>query len=222
MWIVAVLLFLGPGILSAEEMTLDKILSQMDKAGADLSSMRAGIHQKKWTEILEEFDDGESGEFSFLRTPKGAYLRKDIESPTVNSLVIKEGQVLFYQPAIKQAQRYDLGGHGDKAEFLLLGFGSDKEALRETYDITLVGPEQLEEQQTYKLELTPKSEKVAAFFVRISLWVDTEMWVPVQQQLVEPTQDYLLIRFADIELNPKLPKAAFDVDLPKDTRIIGH
>ena len=130
-WIVAVLLTFGPVRVGAEEMTLDEILNQMDRVGSSLNSMRAEIHQKKWTEILEEFDEGESGQFSFLRTPEGAFLRKDIESPTVNSLVIREGQVLFFQPSIKQAQRYDLGGHGDKAEFLLLGFGSDKEALRE-------------------------------------------------------------------------------------------
>jgi outer membrane lipoprotein-sorting protein len=48
------------------------------------------------------------------------------------------------------------------------------------------------------------------------------MWVPIQQQLVEPTQDYLLIRFADVELDPELSKSDFDVNLPKDVKIIQN
>ena len=37
-------------------------------------------------------------------------------------------------------------------------------------------------------------------------------WVPIQQKLVEPTQDHLLIRFQDLELNPKLSKGDFNVN----------
>jgi len=214
--------FLGTATLKGEGASLDEVLSRMDAAGAKLNSMRAEIHQKKWTAILEEFDQGESGQFSFLKTDEGVYLRKDIEKPTSNTLVIKEGQVIFYQPSIKQAQRYNLGNHEDKAEFLLLGFGSNKKALSDTYETNLLGRETVGEHNTYQLELKPKSKDVAAFFVRILLWVDDKMWVPVQEQLVEPTQDYLLIRFAEVQLEPELSKSDFKVDLPKDVKIIQN
>ena len=204
------------------QITLDEILENMDRVGADLQSMRAGLQQKKWTDILEEYDEGESGRFLFLKDKQGVYLRKDIENPTTNFLVIKEGTVLFYQPSIKQAQEYNMGRHKDKAEFLLLGFGSDQAKLAETYDISFKGEEEIGGQKTYRLELKPKSEKVAAFFDRIELWIDGEKWVPIQQKLVEPTQDHLLIRFEDLELNPKLSKGDFNVKLPKDVRVIRN
>ena len=204
------------------QITLDEILENMDRVGADLQSMRAGLQQKKWTDILEEYDEGESGRFLFLKDKQGVYLRKDIENPTTNFLVIKEGTVLFYQPSIKQAQEYNMGRHKDKAEFLLLGFGSDQAALAETYDISFKGEEEIAGQKTYRLELKPKSEKVAAFFDRIELWIDGKKWVPIQQKLVEPTQDHLLIRFEDLELNPKLSKGDFNVKLPKDVRVIRN
>jgi len=204
------------------QITLDEILENMDRVGTDLQSMRAGLEQKKWTDILEEYDEGESGRFLFLKDKQGIYLRKDIEDPTTNFLVIKEGTVLFYQPSIKQAQEYKMGRHKDKAEFLLLGFGSDRATLAETYDITLMGEEEIGGQKTYQLELKPKSEQVAAFFDRIELWIDSEKWVPIQQKLVEPTQDHLLIRFEDLELNPKLSKGDFNVKLPKDVRVIRN
>jgi len=204
------------------QITLDEILENMDRVGADLKSMRAGLEQKKWTDILEEYDEGESGRFLFLKDKQGIYLRKDIDDPTTNFLVIKEGTVLFYQPSIKQAQEYKMGRHKDKAEFLLLGFGSDQATLAETYDISFKGEEEIGGQKTYQLELKPKSEQVAAFFSRIELWIDGEKWVPIQQKLVEPTQDHLLIRFEDLELNPKLSKGDFNVKLPKDVRVIRN
>ncbi len=204
------------------QITLDEILENMDRVGGDLRSMRAGLQQKKWTDILEEYDEGERGRFLCLKDKQGIYWRKDIEDPTTNFLVIKEGTVLFYQPAIKQAQEYKMGRHKDKAEFLILGFGSDQATLTETYDISFLGEEEIEGQKTYQLELKPKSEQVAAFFERIVLWIDGKKWVPIQQKLVEPTQDHLLIRFEDLELNPKLSKGDFNVKLPKDVRIIRN
>lgn len=200
---------------------LERVLTQIDKVGAGLESIRAEIHQKKWTDILEEYDEGEKGEFYFLKTEKGVYLRKEIEEPTQNSLVIGESEVVFYQPAIKQAQKYNLGRHGDKAEFLLLGFGTDREALKNTYRIDLQGKEKVGDRNTVKLLLEPKSKEVAAFFTEIVLWVDVELWVPIQQKLVEPTRDHLLIRFDNIEINPDLSKSDFEVKLPKDVRVIS-
>lgn len=216
-------LFLLTGnLLFAESETLEKVLNQMDKIGATLESMEARIIQKKWTDILEEYDSGERGRFSFLRENGKVHLRKDIEDPTVNHLVISESVVTFYQPKIKQAQRYQLGKHGDKAEFLLLGFGSNKEALKEAYDIVLIGEETVEARNTYHLELKPKSSQVSAFFVSIHLWIDSELWVPIQQRLVEPTQDHLLILFEDIKLNAKIKKSAFDLKIPKEVKVIQN
>jgi len=117
---------------------------------------------------------------------------------------------------------YNLGGHGDKAEFMLLGFGSDKQALNDTYEINLLGQENVEDRNAYKVELKPKSDKVAAFFIRIVLWIDDQMWVPIQEQLVEPTEDYLLIRFSEVQLDVKLSKSDFEVKLPKDVKVIQN
>ena len=215
------LIIVFPGIpLYAEELDLDGLLLKMDESGQSLDSMRADITQKKWTDILAEFDAGEHGQLMFMRQGEDLFFRKEITEPTNNTLLIKGGEVLFYQPGIKQAQKYQLGNNKDKAEYLLLGFGTDQEAVRDVYDLEILGKESLEGRETYKLQMDPKSEKVSAFFVRIVLWIDTEMWVPIQQKLVEPTQDYLLITFDNIELNPDLEKSDFNLKLPDDVKVI--
>jgi len=214
-------LYLAPSS-SAQSPTLEQILSKMDQSGAGLRSMSCQITQKKWTDILEEFDKGESGRFFFLKKNGKVYLRKDIAQPQENSLVISDGKVTFYQPRIKQAQQYNLGQNKDKAEFLLLGFGSNKEALKNTYAIRLVGDETVRGRACHILELTPKSERVSAFFRQIVLWVDNQMNVPIRQKLVEPTRDYLLIDFDGIQLNPPIADSLFQIKLPKDVKIVGQ
>ena len=207
--------------MASQSLTLEEILTRIDQRGSTLRSMSSSINQKKWTDILEEFDQGESGRFDFLKDGDKIYLRRDIVKPQRNSLVVRDGEVLFYQPKIKQLQRYDLGQRRDRAEFLLLGFSSNKKALQEAYDIRLGEKEMIEDRETYPLELTPKSEQVSAHFSQIVLWIDVELWVPIQQKLVEPTRDYLLIRFDDIDLNPKITKSRFDLKIADDVQVVG-
>jgi len=205
----------------AEALTLEQVLTKMDQRGAGLRSMSSSISQKRWTDILEEFDQGESGHFLFLKEDDKIYLRRDIAKPQQNTLIIGDGKLFYYQPKIKQLQRYDLGQRRDRAEFLLLGFGSNKKALKEAYQIRLGTKEIIEGREAYPLELTPKSQTLSAYFTQIVLWIDTTLWVPIQQKLVEPTHDYLLIRFEDIDLNPKIPKSRFELKVPKDVTVVG-
>lgn len=199
---------------------LESVLENMGQRGGNLRSMSARIIQQKWTDILEEFDEEERGEFHFLKENEAIRLRRDITEPGLSTLLINDGEGIFYQPLLKQANRYDLGARKDRAEFLLLGFTSRKEALREAYAIRWLGPEMVGGRETYALELTPRSEKVSAFFSRIVLWVDGRLWVPIQQKLMEPTRDYLLIRFEDVRLNLELPASRFELELPSDVNVI--
>ena len=223
---VCSLLFTGVGFPAqggvAESLTLEQLLTKIDQRGATLSSMSSSISQRKWTDILQEFDQGESGQFFFLKEDGKIFLRKDIEKPQHNTLVLRDGHLFYYQPRIKQLQRYDLGERSDRAEFLLLGFSSNKKALKEAYQIRLGKQETIEGHETYQLELTPKSHTLSAYFSQIVLWIDTTLWVPIQQKLVEPTYDYLLIRFDNIDLNPRLPKSKFDLEVPKDVTVVGR
>ena len=203
------------------QLTLQQILDQVELRGQNLESMTAEIRQRKWTDILGEFDEGERGRFLFLRASQSVYLRKDILKPQPNHLVIADGKLLLYQPVIRQAQRHHLGENKNRAEFLLLGFGSSRESLENAYVIELLGQESVESQITYVLKLVPKSDRVSAYFSEIILWFDAELWVPIQQKLIEPTHDYLLVNFEEVKLNPKLSKADFAIDLPKNVQIVG-
>jgi outer membrane lipoprotein-sorting protein len=206
--------------VSGQAPSLEHILTKMDQQGATLKSMSTPLTQKKWTDILESFDEGETGTFYFLKEKEKVYLLKEIQKPQENVLVIRDGKVTFYQPAVKQALRHDLGRNKDKAEYLLLGFGSNKEALKEAYQIRFLGEEQVAGRKTYMLELSPKSQRVSSIFPQIVLWIDPQIWVPIQQKLVEPNGDYVLYTFHDVVLNPRLAMSRFDLKLPKDVVVV--
>lgn len=204
-----------------QTMTLEKLLDRIEEQGSTIKSMEASLEQKKWTDILDEFDEGEFGRFLFLKEKDQVFMRKEIEEPQLSSLVIADGEVVFFQPLIKQAQKYRLGKNKDKAELLVLGFGTTHEALEEAYYLKLLGEEKVGEAQTWILEMIPRSDKVQAFFGRIVLWIDAHRWIPIQQKLVEPSDDYLLVRFSEVQLNPRLTPSDFKLKLPKGTRVVG-
>ncbi|MBI2820683.1 MAG: outer membrane lipoprotein carrier protein LolA [Acidobacteria bacterium] len=202
-----------------EAATRDDVLKRMEAAGGKVTNFSTAINQKKWTAILKEFDREETGTLWYLRTKEGAYLRRDIVSPGNNVLVIANGEVILYEPRIKQAQKYELGNKKDKAEFLILGFGPANRSLSDTYHIDLLGEEKIDGKTTYMLQLRPKSERAAAYFSQIVLWVAEELWLPIQQKLVEPNGDYLLIKFSHLKLNPGVDKNKFKLKLPKGVQV---
>ncbi len=208
------------GLLGGQSLNLEEVLARMDHRGRSLWSLTARIFQKKWTHVLEEFDQGEGGRVYFIREKGELYIRKDITHPGMSTLVIQRDELLFYQPRIKQALKYRLGENKDKAEFLLLGFSSRKEELKAAYVIQLLGTESLQGEETYMVELIPKSKKVSAYFSKIVLWIDSDRWLPIQQKLIEPTQDYLLIRFHDLRVNSRISKSKFELRLPKDVDLV--
>jgi len=79
---------------TAESLTLEQVLTKIDQVGASLRSMSSSISQRRWTDILQEFDQGESGQFFFLKEKDEIYLRKEIDNPQKNTLIISEGKLL--------------------------------------------------------------------------------------------------------------------------------
>ena len=74
---------------------------------------------------------------------------------------------------------------------------------------------------TAKLELVPKSQKVKNTFDHIWLWIDPSRGVSVQQQLFAPSGDYRLAKYSDIQLNQKIPDAAFKLKTTGKTKIVS-
>ena len=92
----------------------------------------------------------------------------------------------------------------------MLGFGGSGADLRKSYEIKDMGPDKVENFDTEKLELVPKSAQVLAHVPKIILWMDPKLGISRQQQIyVEKEGDYRLAQYTSIELNRNIPKNAF-------------
>jgi len=193
---------------------LQRTLNQMDAVGKTLRTFSARLSQKKYTKVLNEFDTPETGLLYVARAQDGSTLmRQDISSPGKSTLTIKESTAVYYQPEIKSAQIYDLGKHKDKAEYMAIGIGQSPTGLQKDFDITYSGAESVNGAVCSVLLLKPKSQKVAALFTSITLWVNKSNGLAVQHKLVEPSGDYLLVTLSDEKLNPKISPSLFDQNL---------
>jgi len=217
---------LAPGIRAqipqkAGASDLDTVLRQMEAVGKSFRSFSASFSQKKYTAVLREFDTPESGEFHYARARDGsALLRQEVTRPALRILTIRGGSAVIYQPALKQAQVANLGKNKDKAEYLALGLGQSPGKLRESFDLELLGKENLGSAPCWMLLLKPRSREAAAFFSSITLWIREATGVPIQQKLQEPNGDYLLVSFTSEKLNRPIPDSRFEQKLPAGVEVL--
>jgi outer membrane lipoprotein carrier protein len=200
---VAVTIFsAAPGI--AGDVTA--VLADLERAGRSLSTMQAKFVE---TRTLVLLDENELSEGRVILEVPGR-LRWDYLQPQESVMLIKDGRFARYFPRTKQVFRGEARGEAD----LLVGFGPGAAGLGERYDVTLVGEKTLSERAAHVLDLVPKAGD--GLFSAIRMWVDAELYFPLQTRLTEPTGDYTTIRFEEVSINQGLPKGAFDLKLPGD------
>lgn len=200
---------------------LDQVLAQMESVGRTFVSFKARFSQKKYTAVLREFDEPDSGDFYYARAKDGsALLRQEVTKPGRRILTVKGGSMIVYQPGVNQASVVNLGKNKDKVEYLALGLGQSPGKLRESFDIQYQGVENVGTAPCAILALKPRNPGTAAYFSMITLWIKKSNGVPIQEKMQEPNGDYLLVDFTNEKLNVALPAALFEQQLPKNVEIL--
>jgi outer membrane lipoprotein-sorting protein len=224
LFISAWLIALAPTLreANAQTYTLDQALAKMAEVNKTFRSMEAAVERTNFYPLVSN-SNTEFGKVSYKRSNSGQpMIRFDFTKPAEHTALIAGGKAELYNPKLKQVQEVDLGKNADKAEYLLVGFGQSNEQLKQTYNVTLIGEETVGGQKTSVLELKPKSEKVAAMFSVIRLWIDQKLWLPVQTKATEAssTGDYQIVKFTNLKLNPDIKDSVFKLNLPKDVQVV--
>ncbi|PYX59628.1 MAG: outer membrane lipoprotein-sorting protein [Acidobacteria bacterium] len=192
---------------------LERVLRQMDKAASAFRSTEADFVWNQYQKVVNDTDI-QKGKIYFRRQDKEIQMAADITEPDQKYVLFSNGTVRVYQPRIDQVTEYNAGkNRADLESFLVLGFGGSGHDLLKLYDVKYLGAD--------KLELVPKSVKVRNNVARILLWIDPSRGVSVQQQFFEPSGDYRLAKYSDIQLNPKLPDNVFKLKTTNKTKTIS-
>lgn len=196
-------------------LTLESVLNSLNSAAKDFRSLTADVERTKVTVVVNV----KSTETGTLWV-RGDKMRLELKDPDPRT-VLRTGDTIFvYTPGLKQVEEYNLGKHRELVdEFLLLGFGTSGHDLQKGFLITLIGEPVLDRQKTVLLELTPKAEAARNQIARIRLWLDESSWLPVQQEFFETgTDDYFIVRYANISRNADIPDSRFKPHWPKGTQ----
>ena len=204
----------GPTAFAAEMgPEIKKVFDRIDSAGKTIIDLTAGITQSKVTLVVNDTST-DKGKLLLKRTKSGNRTRLDYQSPEVKTLLIDKGKVWIYEPNLKRLQEIELGKNRDQAEFMLVGLGRSSSDLLRAYDVKYLKEEGINGSKASLIELKPKSNKTAAMFTKIWLWIDYSVGIPIQTQLTESSGDYLTLRLDNIKINPHLTDKDFKLSLP--------
>ena len=197
--------------LAAHAQNLEAVLTAMDKAAAGFQTAQADFGWDNYTKVVEEHEL-QNGVMYVRRQSDNVQMAADINSPPKEKkyVLFTGGTVSVYAPGPNTVTEYNAGKNkADFETFLVLGFGGRGHDLAKSFDVNYAGMEKIQGINAAKLELTPKSKKVANMFKTITLWIDPARGVSVQQLFSVEEGDYRLAKYSNIKINERLSNDVF-------------
>jgi outer membrane lipoprotein-sorting protein len=199
---------------------LERVLDTMDRAAAAFRTSQAEFVWEQFQKVVSE-TDVQTGTIYFRRQGKDLQMAADIRHPDRKYLLFSEGKVRVYQPRIDQVTEYSAGkNRQDFESFLVLGFGGRGHDLLQSFEVRYGGSETVQGKPAARLVLVPKSERVRGMFEQIVLWIDPERGVSLQQQFLEPSGDWRLSKYTNIQVNAPVPGDVFKLRTTGKTKVI--
>jgi outer membrane lipoprotein-sorting protein len=215
-----ILLLIATAAFAQSNPALERVLTEMDQAAAAFKSLQADFTWDQFQKVVNETDT-QKGTIFYRKTGNGIEMKADITQPDKKVVLYSGGKVQVYQPKIEQVTEYDSAKNKETFEsFLVLGFGGRGHDLPNQFVVNYGGDQTISGIKTAKLELTPKSEKVRGMFDKIILWIDPARGISVQQQFFEPTGDYRLAKYSNINTKVSLPGKFFKLQTNNKTKFI--
>ena len=195
--------------------TLENVLKELDAQAADFHSLTADLERTKVTVVVND-KSTESGEIWVRRDGK---MRIELTQPDPRTILRDGDSFYIYNPKVHRVEEYNLGKKKSVVhQFLLLGFGTSGDSLKESYTITVQGEETLDNRKVLLVELLPKTDEVRKQLSKILLWLDESSWLPIQQQFFETgSGDYFVIHYRNLNRNVRIQDGEFKPHWPHGT-----
>lgn len=189
---------------------VEALLARIKAQQADLRSLEARFTQTKESQLLLE-PEVSRGTFSY-RAPDLA--RWEFLAPNQTVMVIRDGEMLTWYRDLGTAEVVRVDQRSAQVEQYLSATNS-LDRLRRYFDFATAFPKT----GPYRIELTPRYDRIAKRLSAMTIWFDRERYVPVKLAYVEPDGDTTELLFEQVEVNPDLPDDRFDFALPDDVEV---
>lgn len=193
---------------------LKTVLADMDKAATSFKSAKADFESVQYTRAVDE-KDTQTGQIFFRRSVKN---NRDMDvamhvlTPHAKLAIVKDGKAIYRDPQTNQTTVRDISKNRDDVDaYMSLGFGARGQDLLKFYDVTMTGWETIDNVKTARLELVGKTDHLKQAFSKAVLWIDPVQDVSLQQQRLQSSGDYQLMRYRNVKLNTKVPDDVFNL-----------
>jgi outer membrane lipoprotein-sorting protein len=208
-----VLLFCAIGFLPAQAAfaadDLKSVLAKLDAAAKQFHTTSADfVFDTEMTDPVPDTDiqkgvvyyqrDGQAFEMA-------AHIAQHNSRPASATYTFTKG-VLRYRDG-DQVHVYEAGKW---ESYLVLGFGAGGSELAERWDVKYIGPATVDGKAVQQLELVAKDPQVRKTISKVTIWLDTDRAVSLQQRFDEPS-GYRICKYSNIKVNSSLPSKAFDL-----------
>jgi len=203
-----------------ESTELERVLAQMDAAARNFKTAEANVVWDQYQKVINETET-EKGKIYFRREGGEIQMAADFAEPDKKYVIYSGGKVQVYQPKIDQVTEYNAGKtRSDVESFLVLGFGGSGHDLFKSYAVRFLATETVGGIKADELELIPKSDRFRNNIARILLWIDPARGISVQQKFFEPSGDYRLAKYSEIQTDAKIPEDVFKLKTTKRTKFV--
>ena len=206
------------GIANGWAQSTAEIFSRLDRAAPSFMGATATIRVTTHTAVINE-DETQTGTVAVKRVgPNELDFRINFTGESAQSIALKGKTLEIYYPKLNAIRVYDIGKYKDIAQKLsLLGFGTPGRELAANYEVSNLGGERVDSQDSVHLQLTPKAADVLKQLTKVDLWISVKNNSPVQQKFQLPGGDYRLVTYSNVSVNPPhMPASA--LDLPKNAK----
>ena len=219
-WVLALTFCFQYTSVAQSNSGLEGVLTKMDVAAAKFQSTEASFVWDQYSKVIDE-TESQKGKIYFRRSGNEIQMAADISAPDAKYVLFADSKVQLYQPRIDQITVYNTTNRSEVESYLVLGFGGRGHDLSKSFEVKYLGTEKLGAVEAAKLDLVPKSDKVRNNFAHIILWIDPNLGISIQQQLFEPSGDYRLAKYSDIQINRKISDNAFKIKTTGKTKIVS-
>ena len=199
----------------AQEPTTDQVLARLDEKAKAFTSLEASISQAQVVADLKH--PVESGKIYMKLSKNVPVVKVDITTPKkmAKTALIKDGKYTLFSREPNSYREGLVDPKSNAFQLLLTGFGVSSSTLKKFYIPQSAGVQTIDGIATAVLDLNALPN-TSGNYKKITLWLDTKTWVPVQIRLTEKDNDTTDFKYSNVRLNKGISDSVFKVNIPKD------
>ncbi len=201
---------------------LESVLRKLDAAAANFHTTSAEVEFVTVTTQPIYDKDVQKGATYYKREGSSfqwaAHISEVNGKPVPKVVVLSGGTLKLYEKLIDQVTT--ITKLSQYQSWFMLGFGASGKELEEKWDIKYLGPEKIDGVTTQKLEMVAKDANVRKNIPKVTVWMDTDRGVSLQQVFDQGGGQSRTCHYTNIKVNQRLPGDAFTFKTDQQTRFV--